>query len=83
VRIYALAIFVVRQGIEDVVYVGDAIEMDGKAWLVLTWESDDKREPLEKLPLEENMLIRHPPVGIDLKVDWHYLIRMGDQGTLQ
>lgn len=71
-RIYSIAIYVQKPQSRGVVYVGDAIELDGCAWLVLTWDSDEKLFPVEKLPLDEEFLTRFPPEDAELEVDWHY-----------
>lgn len=82
-RIYTVAVYVEKPGKRAVVYVGDAIELNGSAWLVLTWDSDDKLHPTEKLPLDEDRLVRRPPPDTELKTDWHYLVQVNVQETLQ
>ncbi|RXQ99939.1 hypothetical protein [Pseudoxanthomonas composti] len=74
-QIHTVAIYVDRGDGREVVYVGDAIEIGGEAWLVLTWDCDEKNYPVEKLPLDVTLLVREPPPDANVIADWHVLVR--------
>ncbi|MET0288321.1 MAG: hypothetical protein ABW178_01695 [Pseudoxanthomonas sp.] len=82
-RIYSVAVYIEKSDTRGVVYVGDAVIIGDDAWLVLTWDSDDKLYPVEKLPLDEGRLIRSPPPDIAVEADWYYVITMSPPRRLQ
>jgi hypothetical protein len=75
VQIRTVAIYVERSDGGEVIYLGDAIEIAGEAWLVLTWDCDEKNFPVEKLLLDGTHLVRGPPPNTRVAADWHVLVK--------
>jgi hypothetical protein len=74
-QIHSVEIYVDRSKGGKVIYLGDAMEIAGEAWLVLTWDCDEKNHPVEKLLLDATHLVRGPPPDTGIAADWHVLVR--------
>jgi len=72
--IYAVAVYAEQWDGGAVIYMCDAIELDGIAWIVLEWDSEQKRYPMETLQLQEERLTRCHPPDAEVLADWHYIV---------